>query len=102
MDLKEIASDVVKRALAGGASAAEAVVREGSEFATVVRLGDVETLKESGAKAMGVRVFFGHCAASTYTSDFSAAALQRMVTSGLALARVTSEDPHSGLPAAEE
>ena len=83
MDLKDVASDVVQRALRGGATAAEAVVREGSEFSTVVRLGNVETLKESGAKAIGVRVFFGHRAASTYTSDFSPAALQRMVDSAL-------------------
>ena len=39
MELKEIAVEVVRRAMAGGASAAEAVVREGNEFATVVRLG---------------------------------------------------------------
>ena len=102
MDLREVASDVVARAMTGGASAAEAVVREGSEFATVVRLGDVETLKESGSKAIGVRVFFGQRAASTYSSDFSLAGLQRMVDSALALARVTSEDPYAGLPEAGE
>jgi PmbA protein len=37
----------------------------------VVRLGQVETLKESGSRAIGVRVFFGQRAASTYSSDFS-------------------------------
>ena len=46
-DLKELAQDMVRRAMAGGATAAEAVVREGDEFSTVVRLGQVETLKES-------------------------------------------------------
>ncbi len=102
MDLKEIATDVVKRAMAGGATAAEAIVREGSEFATVVRLGEVETLKESGSKAIGIRIFFGHRAASTYSSDLSSAGLQQMVNSALALARVTSEDPFSGLPEAGE
>ena len=50
-DLKQIAVDVVERAIKAGATAAEAVVREGNEFSTVVRLGEVETLKESGAKA---------------------------------------------------
>ncbi|MGH9523512.1 MAG: PmbA/TldA family metallopeptidase, partial [Terriglobales bacterium] len=98
MDLKEIAVDVVKRAMAGGASAAEAVVREGNEFSTVVRLGQTETLKESGGRAIGVRVFMGKRAASTYSSDFAPAALDQMVTSALALSKVTSEDPHSGLP----
>ena len=97
-ELKEIAADVVRRATAGGASAAEAVVREGTEFATVVRLGQVETLKESGSRAIGVRVFFGQRAASTYSSDFSPQALDHMVTSALQLARVTSEDPYAGIP----
>jgi len=96
--LKEIATDVVRRAMAGGATAAEAVVREGTEFATVVRLGQVETLKEAGSRAIGVRVFFGQRAASTYSSDFSAQALDHMVKSALQLARVTSEDPYAGIP----
>jgi PmbA protein len=97
-ELKEIATEVVRRAMAGGATAAEAVVREGTEFATVVRLGQVETLKEAGSRAIGVRVFFGQRAASTYSSDFSAQALDHMVKSALQLARVTSEDPYSGIP----
>ena len=98
MDLKEIAVDVVKRAMTGGATAAEAVVREGNEFSTVVRLGQTETLKESGGRAIGVRVFVGQRAASTYSSDLSSDALGQMVSSALALAKVTSEDPHAGLP----
>jgi PmbA protein len=97
-DLKELATDVVRRAMAGGASAAEAVVREGDEFSTVVRLGQVETLKESGSKAIGVRVFFGKRAASTYSSDFSRAGIDRMLNSALELAKITSEDPYGGIP----
>jgi PmbA protein len=98
MDLKETAVDVVSRAMKAGASAAEAVVREGNEFSTVVRLGQVETLKESGAKVMGVRVFMGKRAASTYTSDFSPAGLEQLVSSAVNLAKITSEDEFSGLP----
>src|SRR6201987_2620030 len=97
-DLKELAQDLVRRAMAGGATAAEAVVREGDEFSTVVRLGQVETLKESGSRAIGVRVFFGKRAASTYSSDFSRAGLDRMLKSALALAQITSEDPFGGIP----
>lgn len=96
--LDELASDMVARAIAGGASAAECVVREGDEFSTLVRLGQVETLKESGSKAIGVRVFFGQRAASTYSSDFSRAGLDRLVQSALELAKITSEDPHAGIP----
>ena len=97
-DLKDLAADVVRRAMTGGATAAEAVIQEGDEFSTVVRLGEVETLKEAGSRALGVRVFFGQRAASTYTSDFSLDGIEKLVGSALTLAKITSEDPHSGLP----
>ncbi len=98
MDLKEITTDVVARAMKAGATAAEAVAREGNEFSTVVRLGQVETLKESGAKIVGVRVFMGNRAASTYTSDFSVSGIEQLVNSAVDLARITSEDEFGGLP----
>src|ERR1051325_5608049 len=101
-DLKELASDLVRRAMEGGASAAECVVREGDEFSTLVRLGQVETLKESGSRSIGVRIFFGQRAASTYSTDFSREGLDRMLNSALALAKITSEDPFAGIPPAEE
>src|ERR1017187_7873660 len=97
-DLKHLATEVVRRATDGGASAAECVVREGDEFSTVVRLGQVETLKESGSRAIGVRVFFGQRAASTHSSDFSAAGIERMLKSALELAKICSEDPYAGIP----
>ncbi len=100
LDLKEIASEVVSRAMKAGASAAECVVREGDEFSAVVRLGQVETLKESGSRAIGLRVFFGQRAASTHSSDFSADGLDRMLKSALELAKITSEDPFGGIPEA--
>ena len=98
--LNHLATDVVHRAMKGGATAAECVVREGDEFSTVVRLGQVETLKESGSRAIGVRVFFGQRAASTYSSDFSAAGIERMLKSALELAKICSEDPYAGIPEA--
>jgi PmbA protein len=101
-DLRELAQDIVRRAMAGGATAAECVVREGDEFSTLVRLGQVETLKESGSKAIGVRVFNGKRAASTYSSDFSRKGLDRMVKSALELSRITSEDPFGGIPEASQ
>jgi PmbA protein len=97
-DLRELAQDMVRQAIAGGATAAECVIREGDEFSTLVRLGQVETLKESGSKSIGVRVFNGQRAASTYSSDFSRAGLDRMVHSALELSKITSEDPFGGIP----
>jgi len=101
-DLRELAQDIVRRAIAGGATAAECVVREGDEFSTLVRMGQVETLKESGSKSIGVRVFNGQRTASTHSSDFSRAGLDRMVKSALELSRITSEDPFAGIPEASQ
>src|SRR5437763_9159545 len=97
-DLKDLAQDIVRRAMNGGATASECVIRDGDEFSTLVRLGQVETLKESGSKAIGVRVFNGKRAASTYSSDFSHNGLDRMLKSALELSRITSEDPDAGIP----
>lgn len=97
-NLKQLAQDIVKRAMSGGASAAECVVREGDEFSTLVRLGEVETLKESGSKSIGVRVFNGKRTASTHSSDFTRAGLDRMLSSALELSKITSEDPFAGIP----
>jgi len=101
-DLKELAQDLVRRVMQRGATAAECVIREGDEFSTLVRLGQVETLKESGSKSIGVRVFFGQRSASTHSSDFSRAGLERMLNSALQLAKITSEDPFAGIPDASQ
>src|SRR5947209_4874460 len=97
-DLRELALDVVSRAMKAGASAAEAIIQEGNEFSTLVRLGQVETLKESGSRAIGLRVFIGQRAASTYSSDFTGEGIERLIIGALSLAKVTSEDPYAGLP----
>jgi PmbA protein len=96
--LRQLASEVLGRALKAGATDAEAVVYEGDEFATRVRLGQVETLKESGSRAVGLRVFIGHRTASTSSSDFSGESIERLVDGAVTLARITSEDPFAGLP----
>ncbi len=100
-DLQQLASDVVKTATKSGATAADCVVREGNEFSATVRCNEVEQLKEAGAKGIGLRVFLGHRTASSYTSDFSPKGIERLVSSALSAARVTSEDPCAGLPEAE-
>ena len=101
-DLKQMASEVVARALRAGASDAEAVVYEGEEFSAMVRMGQVETLKESGSRAIGLRVFLGARSANTSSSDFSPESLDRLLSGAMQLARITGEDPFAGLPEPEE
>jgi PmbA protein len=100
-DLKQLASDVLAKAMKAGATDAEAVVYEGDEFSALVRLGQVETLKESGSRAVGLRVFIGQRTASTSSSDFSVESIERLVDGAITLAKITSEDPFAGLPEAD-
>ena len=101
-DLKQLAEQVMHRALKLGATDAEAVAYEGDDFSAVVRLGQVETLKESGSRALGLRVFRGLRNASTSTSDLSPEGLDRLVEGAVELAKITGEDPFSGLPEEHE
>ena len=101
-ELKQLASDVLSKALKAGATDAEAVVYEGDEFSALVHLGQVETLKESGSRAVGLRVFIGHHSASSSSSDFSPESIARLVEGAITLAKITNEDPFAGLPEAHE
>jgi PmbA protein len=102
IDLKQMASDTLTRALKAGATDAEAVIYEGDEFSALVRLGQVEQLKESGSRAIGLRVFLGQRVASTSSSDLSPDGLARLIDGAISLASITSEDPFAGLPEPEE
>ena len=90
-------AEVVARALRAGATDAEVIYAEGDEFETEVRLGQVETLKESGSRAIGLRVLIGQRSASTSSSDLSPDGMARLLSGAVELARVTSEDPFAGL-----
>ncbi|MGO8757107.1 MAG: TldD/PmbA family protein [Terracidiphilus sp.] len=102
IDLKALAAGVVAQAMRAGATDAEAVAREGDEFSVTVRLGEVETLKESGSRGLGIRVFLGARSASASTSDLTAEGIRQLVHGALALAKVTEEDPFAGLPDPDE
>src|ERR1700723_765980 len=98
IDLQSLTADVVALAMKAGASDAEAVAREGDEFSVNVRMGQVETLKDSGSRGLGLRVFLGTKSASTSTSDLTPEGIRQLVDGAIALAKVTEEDPFTGLP----
>src|ERR1700677_97147 len=102
IDLQSLTADVVTLAMKAGASDAEAVAREGDEFSVNVRMGEVETLKESGSRGLGLRVFLGTKSASTSTSDLTPEGIRQLVDGAIALAKVTEEDPFTGLPETSE
>jgi PmbA protein len=102
LDLESLAAEVVDLAMKAGASDAEAVAREGDEFSVNVRMGQVETLQESGSRGLGLRVFQGLRSASSSTSDLTADGIRQLVEGALALVKITEEDPFAGLPERDE
>ncbi|WP_263356313.1 TldD/PmbA family protein [Acidicapsa ligni] len=98
LDLKSLAAEVVDRAIKAGATDAEAIVSEGDEFSVSVRMGEVETLQESGSRGLGLRVFRGQRSASASTSDLTPDGIAQLVSGAMALAQVTEEDSFAGLP----
>jgi len=101
-DYAGMAAGIVQKALAAGATDAECTIGAGSEFSAGVRLREVETIKEAGSRAVGLRILKGRHTGSAYTSDLSVEGIRRMVDSAIELAGVTTADPHAGLPEADE
>ena len=98
MDFKKIGEDVIKKALRYGADEAEAVLENVKEFNVNVRKGEVETLKKSVSKGLGLRVYINKALGFSYTSDLSLEALDETVKRTIDLAKVTESKPWQGLP----
>jgi PmbA protein len=93
-----MAQDVVRRALAAGATDAECTIAEGDEFSANVRMRELENLKEAGSRAAGLRILIGRNTGASYSSDLSREGIEHLVKSAIELADITTEDPHAGLP----
>ena len=100
--LEQLGASLVERAMRAGATGADAVLREGDDFSTTLRMGKLDILKEAASKAVGLRVFLGRRSATAFSSDFSVSSLERLIERTLAMAKVISEDPASGLPDREQ
>jgi PmbA protein len=101
-ELIEVARCAVARALELGATDAECTVSEGEEFSTNIRMREIENLKQAGSRGAGIRVMAGRRTGSSHTSDLSREGIETMVRAALELAKITTEDPHAGLPEPEE
>lgn len=99
---KEAAIELARTAVKRGASAAEVIIKERSEFAVGVRLGEVEKLKQSTDRGLGLRVLMEGRQASVSGSDFSRDAMLALVDQAIELARATSPDESMGLPEPDE
>jgi PmbA protein len=99
---KEFAASIVEAAMRKGASAAEVMILESSNFSVSVRLGEVETLKDSFSQELGLRVIWEGRQAAVSTSDVANEAVSRLVEDAVELARATSVDEQLSLPERNE
>src|SRR5215813_5197981 len=99
---KEFAASLADKAVKRGASAAEVVIRQRTEFSVGVRLGEIETLQESTDQGLGLRVLIDGRQASVSGSDFSSDAIKSLIDDAVELARLTSPDDTAGLPDPQE
>lgn len=98
---QERAHDIVRRATAAGADAADAVFAAHASTDVSVRLGKLEDVGRSEGEDLGLRVFVGQRSASVSTSDLSPAAMDALVERAVAMAREAPEDRWAGLAPAE-
>ena len=96
--LLRLGDEIVARAIDGGASVAEASVREGEHLSVKVRLGERELVEEAGSRAIGLRVMVGQQVAVSYTSDLTEAGRARLVEDALELAQLSGPRPFAGGP----
>lgn len=95
---QELLSDIVSSALKRGATEAEVIALETTEFSVDVRLGEVETLEESASRGIGLRVIHEGRQASASTSDTNPKSIEKLVADAVEMARLTSIDEAAVLP----
>jgi PmbA protein len=81
-----------------GATAAEVLFVSAESTAAGVRLGEVEKLKSSRERRLGLRVFIGQSSANASTAELERDSLQAFIADTVKLAGLTAADPSSGLP----
>src|ERR1700674_3205942 len=88
----------LEQARAAGADAAEVLIVSAESLSAGVRMGEVEKLKSSRERRLGVRVFVGQSSATASTAEFERKAMGEFVADTVRLARLTAPDQWSGLP----
>lgn len=92
-----VLEDVLARARAAGADAADAVLVEATSLSHRRRLGVTERLERSEARDLGLRVMIGRRQAVIATSDWAPDRLEEIAERAVAMARAVPEDPDIGL-----
>src|SRR5580704_19486095 len=93
----DLLNDLVAKAKAAGADAADAIAVVGTSLSHTRRLGKTEKLERSEGQDLGLRVLVGKQQAMVSSSDRAPATLDELVERAVAMARAIPEDPFCGL-----
>ncbi len=93
----DLLSDLIGKAQAAGADAADAIAVSGISLSHSQRLGEIEKLERSESTDLGLRVLIGKQQAIVSSSDASPEALTELVDRAVAMARTVPEDAYCGL-----
>jgi PmbA protein len=96
-DPLDLLDDLIRKALAAGADAADAILHDSASLSLSQRLGKLERLERSESGDLGLRVFIGKRQAIVSSTDRSPRTLAELVERAVAMARVVPEDPWCGL-----
>ncbi|MDH5744943.1 MAG: TldD/PmbA family protein, partial [Candidatus Aminicenantes bacterium] len=98
MSYQKIAENVVKTALKLGVDEAEVYIENNRDFELRVRNGDVETVKQSTTKGIGLTVYKDKKLGFSYTSDLADESLEEFTKRTIQLSEVADPKPWNGLP----
>jgi PmbA protein len=93
----DLLADLLAKARAAGADAADAVLVASTAISVQRRLGRTEHLERSEGRDLGLRVFVGRRAAIVSSTAVDPAGFAALAERAVAMARVVPEDPYTGL-----
>ena len=96
-NMLNLLEDLLAKAKAKGADAADAVHIESQSVAVAQRLGNPEKLERSESADIGLRALVGKRQAIVSSSDINPDALDELVERVVAMAKSVPEDPYCGL-----
>jgi PmbA protein len=96
-DPLSLLGDLLARARAAGADAADAVLIAGTSLSVQQRLGKTDHVERAEGRDLGLRVFVGNRAAIVSSTTVDPAGFGQLAERAVAMAKVVPEDPYAGL-----
>ena len=101
-ELRSLCERAVERARAHGAAEADACSEGSRAFTVRVHGGQVDTLKQSGMRGLGVRAIVNGAVGFASGTDLSCEGVDDLARRAVALARFATPDEANGVPSPEE